>query len=87
VQHGKGGIKGLRVRGNRMRYVGPAFNGETTSGKIEIRARFARHAKVASGTLLVKGAKAQTLAGEGTNCHTGRGAKPKPLKWRLVGAI
>jgi hypothetical protein len=88
VQNGKDGLKLLRVRGNRFRYRGPAFDGSKSTGRIEIRGRFTRHSKVASGTLLVKGAKAQTVVGgEGTNCHTGSGAKPKPLKWRLHGDI
>lgn len=89
VQIGKFGEKGVPIRRNRLLYKGAASDGATRSGTLELRARFSRRGTVAAGTVLVKGAKALgEFTGEPvTGCHTGSGKKPKPLKWRLVGAL
>ena len=86
VRLGKGGIKALRVRHDHFIYKGPAFDGESAAGKVQVIGRIAGHGKLATGTVLVKGGQATGLLGEALHgCHTGRGAKPKPLSFRLVG--
>ena len=88
VRRGRFGTKPLPVRHDRFTYQGPAFDGHASAGKIKVSGRFTKRGTIAIGTVLVRGGKTTGPEGESlTGCHTGKGARPRALSYRLIGEI